>query len=765
MPDPVELGLEADAGAAPGRAVDRQGGHRCSRVLSGRGRRRSSPAFNVPLREDPSRPGASSTAIGLWAVSQASVRTGRMGRVPPADADAVLAGLDPEQRAVAHGPARPGVRAGRRRHRQDPGDHPPDRLRRARRRLSRRRHVLAVTFTARAAGEMRGRLRALGVGGVQARTFHAAALRQLRYFWPRVVGGELPAHRRAQGPAGRRGRRPAAARARTDRAARPRRRDRVGQGHPDRARGLPGRGGPGAAATPPLDLDAATMARGLRRPTRRSSAPRASSTSRTCCCSRSACSRTGRDVAEQVRGAVPALRRRRVPGRQPAPAAAAGAVARRPRRPVRGRRRQPDDLLLHRRLPDLPARLPAPLTRTPTVVRLVRDYRSTPQVVGLANRVLGRRRGASAAAAARAGRAAAAGPAADVHRATPTSRPRPRASPRAIRGADRRRASPASEIAVLFRINAQSEAYEQALADAGVPYVLRGGERFFERPEVRQAVLLLRGAARARRPTGRRAAGRGRATCSPPRLDRRDRRRPAARPGSAGRRWRRWSGWPRTSPPSGPDATLARPGRRARRAGRRPARADRRGRHPGLAARRQGPGVGRRVPGRAGRRAWCRSSTPRPPRHVEEERRLLYVGVTRAREHLSLSWSWARNPGGSRNELVDIETLNRRAFAGELELTALSLHAYAYLADKYILCTVRCEHGRQLRADGRRPRAGDDRVAPRQDDRRARHADDGVSDAANVPGQRFQHVVVPFDQILDVGRSGRVPRPSRSMPG
>src|ERR1700744_3963860 len=55
--------------------------------------------------------------------------------------------------------------------------------------------VLAVTFTQRAAGEMRTRLRALGaaaqtgVGGVQAVTFHAAAHRQLRYFWPRVVGG------------------------------------------------------------------------------------------------------------------------------------------------------------------------------------------------------------------------------------------------------------------------------------------------------------------------------------------------------------------------------------------------------------------------------------------------------------------------------------------------------------------------------------------------------------------------------------------------
>lgn len=51
--------------------------------------------------------------------------------------------------------------------------------------------VLAVTFTARAASEMRGRLRDLGVPGVQARTFHAAALRQLSYFWPQAVGGSL----------------------------------------------------------------------------------------------------------------------------------------------------------------------------------------------------------------------------------------------------------------------------------------------------------------------------------------------------------------------------------------------------------------------------------------------------------------------------------------------------------------------------------------------------------------------------------------------
>ena len=52
--------------------------------------------------------------------------------------------------------------------------------------------VMAVTFTAKAAGEMRGRLRALGVDGVAARTFHAAALAQLNYFWPTVAGDSAP---------------------------------------------------------------------------------------------------------------------------------------------------------------------------------------------------------------------------------------------------------------------------------------------------------------------------------------------------------------------------------------------------------------------------------------------------------------------------------------------------------------------------------------------------------------------------------------------
>lgn len=52
--------------------------------------------------------------------------------------------------------------------------------------------VMALTFTSRAAAELRGRLRALGAGGVSAKTFHAAALSQLSYFWPQTMGGTMP---------------------------------------------------------------------------------------------------------------------------------------------------------------------------------------------------------------------------------------------------------------------------------------------------------------------------------------------------------------------------------------------------------------------------------------------------------------------------------------------------------------------------------------------------------------------------------------------
>ena len=106
-------------------------------------------------------------------------------------AEEILAALDTEQRAVATAVRGPvcviaGAGTGKTRaitHRLayavDIGVVDPQR-------------ILALTFTARAAGEMRTRLRALGVPSVAARTFHAAALKQLMYFWPHVLGGRFP---------------------------------------------------------------------------------------------------------------------------------------------------------------------------------------------------------------------------------------------------------------------------------------------------------------------------------------------------------------------------------------------------------------------------------------------------------------------------------------------------------------------------------------------------------------------------------------------
>ncbi len=108
-----------------------------------------------------------------------------------AEASAILDALDPDQREIAEALRGPvsvlaGAGTGKTRaitHRiaygVRSGVYDPDR-------------VLAVTFTRKAAGELQGRLRALGAHGVRANTFHGAALAQLGHFWPQFVGGDAP---------------------------------------------------------------------------------------------------------------------------------------------------------------------------------------------------------------------------------------------------------------------------------------------------------------------------------------------------------------------------------------------------------------------------------------------------------------------------------------------------------------------------------------------------------------------------------------------
>jgi DNA helicase-2/ATP-dependent DNA helicase PcrA len=501
--------------------------------------------------------------------------------------------------------------------------------------------VLAVTFTARAAGEMRGRLRALGVGGVQARTFHAAALRQLRYFWPRVVGGQLPSIterkvpllaeaagrlRLAPGPTGLRDLAAEIEWAKVTRTA-PEDYAAVAQA---------------AGRTPPADVDPTTMCQVF---AGYEEAKRAAGLIdfEDVLLLTVAALEERRDVAEEVRSAyrhfvvdeyqdVNPLQQRLLElwlgeGEDLCVVGDAGQT-------IYSFTGASSSYLLdfRRRWPDA------------TVVRLVRDYRSTPQVVALANRVLDGARGATSAARLElvAQRDPGPEPVLADYRDEAAEAAGVAAAARALVDAG---TAPA-EIAVLYRINAQSEAYEEALTEVGLPYVLRGGERFFERPEVKQAVMLLRGAARSGEAAAGGLAAEVRTVLTSTGWD--PERPPAG--GAARERWQSLGALvdlAESFAATHPDPSLAAL----------VVELDER------AAAQHAPtvdGVTLASLHAAKGLEWdavflvglVDGMVPivhaQTLEAIEEERRLLYVGVTRARQHLSLSWSWARNPGGSR---------------------------------------------------------------------------------------------------------------------
>ncbi|PRY62980.1 Rep family ATP-dependent DNA helicase [Knoellia remsis] len=550
-------------------------------------------------------------------------------------ADAVLEGLDPEQREVAANPTGPmvvlaGAGTGKTRaitHRIAyavlSGAVQPQR-------------TLAVTFTARAAGEMRTRLRDLGVGGVQARTFHAAALRQLHYFWPQAIGGAAPEVM------------PQKAGAVAEAASRLRMRfDRTG------IRDLAAE----VEWAKVSMLTSESYAAGARRVGREAPGLDLTAMARVIAAYEEVKAERGVIDFEDVLLVLVGILEEN------------DTVARAVREQYRSFvvDEYQDVNALQQRLLELwlggrhdvcvvgdpaqtiysftgasPAHLLGFTSRHPGAqrVELVRNYRSTPEIVGLANLVLrtpggGRRSGSVVLEAQRPG-----GPGPEL-----LSHPDDPAEAAAVAtriGELIGSGTAPADIAVLFRTNGQSEAVESALAERGIPYLVRGGERFFQRKEVRDAVVLLRGAARS-----------DDGSVPLPDLVRDvllgagwSREAPAAG-GAARERWESLSALAALA-----DDVHA---------------ADAEARMPVLVRELDERIAAQHAPSVQGvtlaslhaakglewgtvfligcSDGYLPITMAETPDEIEEERRLLYVGVTRARDRLVLSWAGARTPG------------------------------------------------------------------------------------------------------------------------
>jgi DNA helicase-2/ATP-dependent DNA helicase PcrA len=506
--------------------------------------------------------------------------------------------------------------------------------------------VLAVTFTARAAGEMRTRLRDLGIAGIQARTFHAAALRQLRYFWPQVVGDQpwpLLEHKlRLVGQAAQR----AGAGTGADDL-----RDFAGEIEWAKASLVTAADYPAAVAvarraTPVPAAQVAAVYAAYEELKNRSRMLDFDDLLLHTVAALEQHPAVAQEFRDRYRCFVVDEYQDVTPLQQRMLDAWLGAR---------------DDLTVvgdanqtiysfagatSRFLLEFTRRFPDAVT-----VRLHRDYRSTPQVVSLANRVI------SAAA----GRPVGARMQLTGQR---PSGPRPSfaehddepAEANAVAEAIAellRHGTAAAEIAVLFRVNAQSETYERALDAQGIPFQVRGGERFFHRPEVRAAIRGLRGAATgysSRSPTDGSTAGLGGAvravlarqglTTQPP-------------AGSAARsRWESLRALAELADDlagSTPDADLG------QLVADLDARAD--AAHPPavqgvtLASLHSAKGLEWDAVFLVG---LVDGTLPiqyaeGDQAALEEERRLLYVGVTRARRRLALSWALSRTVGGRRS--------------------------------------------------------------------------------------------------------------------
>ncbi len=364
--------------------------------------------------------------------------------------------------------------------------------------------VLAVTFTNKAAAEMATRLRALGAGAATARTFHSAALAQLSYFWPDAYGGNKPSLHTNK------------ASLITAAAA------QVGLGvdkvlirdlaaeiewskvsianaatYADKIRSQ--------GRTPPGGLDAEEVARVM----------------------------DAYEMAKDRQGVIDFedILLLTVSMLQQRPDIAAAVRARYASfvvdeyQDVSPIQQKLLDLWLGGRrdlcvvgdvaqtiysftgatayyLESFPKRVPGA-----RVVELVRDYRSTPQVVAVANQVVGSARGMDGRSRQTglpgAVRLVAQQPSGPAVRFETFDTEQQEATEVAQRVKDLAAGGiPLGEIAILYRTNSQSRPFEDAFADLGVNYQVHGGARFFEREEIRRAVMMLRQQARIHQLSG-----------------------------------------------------------------------------------------------------------------------------------------------------------------------------------------------------------------------------------------------------------------------